>query len=79
MIMEYCKSDSLQSRIDACEFNKKLKIEDQIEVFIQMCEGIKHFHDQRIIHGNIKASNVFIDKDKIVKLGGFKLTHTSHE
>ena len=43
--------------------------------FNNVCWGVIYLHNQRIIHSDITANNVFIidwkDEDKEVKLGGF--------
>lgn len=37
----------------------------------QMCLGMKHIHDRKIIHRDIKTQNIFLTKDEIVKIGDF--------
>ena len=46
--------------------------EEQIwDYFIQTCFGIKYLHDNNIIHRDIKASNIFLDKRDRVIIGDF--------
>ena len=39
--------------------------------FVQICLGLKHVHDRKILHRDIKTQNIFITKSGVVKLGDF--------
>jgi NIMA (never in mitosis gene a)-related kinase len=39
--------------------------------FTQICLGIKHVHDRKILHRDIKSQNVFVTKQNIIKIGDF--------
>ncbi|KAL0216147.1 hypothetical protein P9112_008331 [Eukaryota sp. TZLM1-RC] len=46
--------------------------EDQIwDWFTQLCLSIKHVHDRKILHRDIKTQNVFLTQDNSVQLGDF--------
>eukprot|EP00344_Euplotes_crassus_P007075 CAMPEP_0197017808 /NCGR_PEP_ID=MMETSP1380-20130617/79751_1 /TAXON_ID=5936 /ORGANISM="Euplotes crassus, Strain CT5" /LENGTH=495 /DNA_ID=CAMNT_0042444957 /DNA_START=115 /DNA_END=1603 /DNA_ORIENTATION=- len=51
-----------------------------IDYFTQICLAIKHLHDRKILHRDLKSQNIFLTKDGIVKLGDFGiakvLSHT---
>ena len=38
--------------------------------------AIKHLHDRKVIHRDIKIQNVFLTRDNIVKLGDFGISKT---
>ena len=39
--------------------------------FTQICLSIKHIHDRKILHRDLKSQNIFLTKQGIVKLGDF--------
>lgn len=39
--------------------------------FTQMCLAMKHCHDRKIMHRDLKPDNIFITRKDIVKLGDF--------
>jgi len=36
-----------------------------------MCLGMKHVHDRKIIHRDIKSQNVFVMRDNTIRMGDF--------
>jgi NIMA (never in mitosis gene a)-related kinase len=39
--------------------------------FTQICLALKHVHDRKVIHRDLKCENIFLTKEKLVKLGDF--------
>jgi NIMA (never in mitosis gene a)-related kinase len=39
--------------------------------FVQVCLAIKHVHDRKVLHRDLKSQNVFLSKSGMVKLGDF--------
>ena len=79
--MEYADGGDLQSKIKAAREEKKYLSEDEIlNIFTQICLAIKHLHDRKILHRDLKSQNIFLTKAGIVKLGDFGiakvLSHT---
>jgi serine/threonine protein kinase len=52
--MEYVDGLSITRHCD----QHKLSIEERLQLFIQICEGLQHAHQKGIIHRDIKSSNV---------------------
>ncbi|KAB1267921.1 Serine/threonine-protein kinase Nek5 [Camelus dromedarius] len=71
IVMEYCDGGDLMKRIK--RQRGVLFREDQIlSWFVQISLGLKHIHDRKILHRDIKAQNIFLSKNGMVaKLGDF--------
>jgi serine/threonine protein kinase len=44
---------------DYCN-QKKLKIRERLELFIEACEGVQHAHQKAIIHRDLKPANILV-------------------
>ncbi|NWZ62241.1 NEK3 kinase, partial [Acrocephalus arundinaceus] len=70
IVMEYCDDGDLMQKIKHQGGN--LFPEDTIlRWFVQMCLAVKHIHDKRVLHRDIKSKNVFLTQSGKVKLGDF--------
>ncbi|XP_053791482.1 serine/threonine-protein kinase Nek5 isoform X1 [Vidua chalybeata] len=71
IVMEYCDGGDLMKRINMQ--HGVLFDEDQILTwFVQISLGLKHIHDKKILHRDVKAQNVFLSNNgKVAKLGDF--------
>ncbi|KNC48740.1 NEK/NEK1 protein kinase [Thecamonas trahens ATCC 50062] len=59
------------------ERNGEYLDEEQIlDWFCQLCLAVKHCHDRRILHRDLKTENIFLSEDKQIKLGDFGLVRT---
>ena len=45
-----------------------------LKIFIQVALGLKHCHDRKIMHRDIKPLNLFLTKQGVVKLGDFGIS-----
>lgn len=43
------------------------------KILIGVCRGLRHIHEKRILHRDIKAPNIFLDTHGNVKIGDFGL------
>ncbi|XP_067885372.1 serine/threonine-protein kinase Nek1 isoform X2 [Heterodontus francisci] len=70
IVMDYCEGGDLFKCINAQK--GILFPEDQIlDWFVQICLALKHVHDRKILHRDIKSQNIFLTKDGTVQLGDF--------
>nr|XP_021153034.1 serine/threonine-protein kinase Nek1 isoform X7 [Columba livia] len=68
--MDYCEGGDLFKKINAQK--GILFSEDQIlDWFVQICLALKHIHDRKILHRDIKSQNIFLTKDGTIQLGDF--------
>ncbi|EUC53868.1 kinesin light chain [Rhizoctonia solani AG-3 Rhs1AP] len=44
---------------------------DRLSVVIQVVEGVVYLHNVPMIHGDLKAANIFVSEDGIAKIGDF--------
>ncbi|KAK3777022.1 hypothetical protein RRG08_008876 [Elysia crispata] len=70
IVMNYCSGGDLYTKIN--ERRGQLFSEDQIlNWFVQLCLAIKHIHDRKILHRDIKSQNIFLTSSGKVQLGDF--------
>ena len=68
--MDYADGGDLSMKIK--EQNGKFFPENKIlDWFTQICLAIKHIHDRKILHRDIKSQNIFLMKNGQIKLGDF--------
>ncbi|XP_067454559.1 serine/threonine-protein kinase Nek1-like [Thunnus thynnus] len=70
IVMDYCEGGDLLKKINSQK--GELFSEEQIlDWFVQICLLLKHIHDRKILHRDIKPQNIFLTKDGTVQLGDF--------
>ncbi|XP_039182411.1 serine/threonine-protein kinase Nek1 isoform X5 [Crotalus tigris] len=70
IVMDYCEGGDLFKKINAQK--GVFFSEDQImDWFVQICLALKHVHDRKILHRDIKSQNIFLTKDGTIQLGDF--------
>jgi NIMA (never in mitosis gene a)-related kinase len=69
IIMDYAEGGDLFTKI---KNRKKLFSENQIlDWFTQVCLALKHIHDRKILHRDLKSQNIFLTKNNLIKVGDF--------
>jgi len=56
LVMEYVPGLPITEFCD----QRKLKIRERLELFIQACEGVQHAHQKAIIHRDLKPANILV-------------------
>lgn len=71
IVMEYCDGGDLMKKINM-QKGVAFTEEQIVDWFIQICLGLKHIHDRKILHRDIKAQNIFLTNGGMkAKLGDF--------
>ncbi|CAF1068990.1 unnamed protein product [Adineta steineri] len=73
IVMDFCDGGDLHSRI--LQQRGALFKEDQIlDWFVQITLALKHVHDRKVLHRDIKSQNIFLTSDGLAKLGDFGIS-----
>jgi NIMA (never in mitosis gene a)-related kinase 1/4/5 len=71
IIMEFCDGGDLLKRIKA-QGDVPFKEDQVVSWFVQIALALKHCHDRKILHRDLKAENVFLScGGTMLKLGDF--------
>ncbi|KAG8253078.1 Serine/threonine-protein kinase Nek1 [Homalodisca vitripennis] len=72
IVTDFCEGGDLSTRVRRNALKSCYFTEDEIlDWFVQICLALKHVHDQKILHRDIKCQNIFLTRGNIVKLGDF--------
>src|SRR5579863_1408783 len=55
-VMEYVPGLPITEYCD----QRKLRIRDRLELFIEACEGVQHAHQKAVIHRDLKPANILV-------------------
>lgn len=72
IVMDYAEGGDISHKITEKHKKGQYFSENQIlDWFTQICLALKHVHDRKILHRDLKNQNIFLTKDNTVKLGDF--------
>ncbi len=75
IVMAYYEGQSLAQRIN--EGSRPLSVADVVEIVIQIARGLEQAHSHKIVHRDVKPSNVMLTGHETVKIVDFGLAHVS--
>ncbi|CAE8721965.1 unnamed protein product, partial [Polarella glacialis] len=68
--MDYADGGDVHQAIKRCE-GKLLPELQIIEWFVQSCFALKHVHERKVLHRDLKTQNIFLMATGQIKLGDF--------
>ena len=72
IVMDYADGGDMYKKIEYQKKTKKLIPENQLlDWFVQMALAIKHIHDRKILHRDLKTQNIFMTTNGEIKIGDF--------
>ena len=75
IVMEYADGGDLAKRIEVQAASKSPFREEQVlDWFVQICLALKHAHDRKILHRDLKPQNIFLTSKNKVRLGDFGIS-----
>jgi serine/threonine protein kinase/tetratricopeptide (TPR) repeat protein len=69
IVMDYYEGETLKKKIEP----GPLKIEEAVEIAIQVAQGLTKAHEHGIVHRDIKPANIMLTSDGVAKIVDFGL------
>ncbi|MDN8848147.1 protein kinase, partial [Staphylococcus aureus] len=76
LVMEYIEGLTLSEYIQK---NHPLDVDTILNFINQIINGIKHAHDTKIVHRDIKPQNILVDKNQTLKILDFGIAKALSE
>jgi serine/threonine protein kinase/lipopolysaccharide biosynthesis regulator YciM len=70
LIMEFIDGTSLRNYL---ENRNEINILNEIDLFLQILDGVEYAHNKNIVHRDLKPENIMLSKDGIIKITDFGL------
>eukprot|EP01050_Picozoa_sp_SAG11_P003113 SAG11_NODE_169_length_13635_cov_13.307993_6_plen_1033_part_00 len=82
IVMELAEDGDLYARVKK-QGGKRFSEQQVLNWFVQICLAIKHVHDRKVLHRDIKTQNIFLTRGgSIIKIGDFGISRvlgSTHE
>ncbi|MCB4790354.1 MAG: protein kinase [Elusimicrobia bacterium] len=76
LVFEYVSGDTVDGLLNKHE---QLKLKETLDIILPVCSALEFAHGQKIIHGDIKPSNIMVTKGKLVKVTDFGIALQAKE
>nr|AKV93677.1 clade VII lectin receptor kinase [Nicotiana benthamiana] len=76
VVYDYMENGSLDKKLFECDKGNMLSFEDRIKILKDVASGVLYLHEgweAKVLHRDIKASNVLLDKEMHARIGDFGL------
>ncbi|MCE3051613.1 hypothetical protein HAX54_050333 [Datura stramonium] len=76
LVYDYMENGSLDKRLFECDVRNMLSFGDRIKILKDVASGVLYLHEEweaKVLHRDIKARNVLLDKEMHARIGGFGL------
>jgi len=75
IVMEFADDGDLESKINKhIKLKKKFPEHEIWHIFKNIVLGLKSLHDKKILHRDLKAANIFMNKKGVVKIGDMNVS-----
>lgn len=73
IVMNYADGGDLSSKISQ-QRGKLFSENEVLDIFVQVLLAMKHVHDRKVLHRDIKGQNIFLMRSGLIKLGDFGIS-----
>jgi len=75
IVMEFADDGDLESKLKKKNLTRDFFNESELWIWlIQIIQGLKYLHDNKIMHRDLKCANIFLTKNGILKLGDLNVS-----